>query len=53
MVDLSLPLVPHYTQLTAKSGVEAAASSRPDDLFTTYAVFATILFGLIVFLFET
>jgi len=53
-MDFSLPLTPRYTQLTAKgSPASAGGDSSSDDLFTTYAVFATILFTLVVFLFET
>mmetsp|Transcript_36890 Transcript_36890/g.77373 ORF Transcript_36890/g.77373 Transcript_36890/m.77373 type:complete len:525 (-) Transcript_36890:137-1711(-) len=51
-----LPLTPRYTQLTAKGGggnIGAdATATDDDDLFTTYAVFATIVFTLVVFLFE-
>ena len=47
---IALPLTPRYTQLTAK-GI-SPGTDAPDDLFTTYAVFATILFTLIVYLFE-
>lgn len=49
-----LPLTPRYTQLTAKGGgdIGVADAAAPDDLFTTYAVFATIVFTLVVFLFE-
>ena len=49
MVDL--PLTLRYTQLTAVDGKNS--DSDNDDLFTTYAVFATIVFTLLVFLFET
>ena len=45
-MDLSLPLTPKYTQLGDSAG------PPPDDLFTTYAVFATIAFTLLVFIFE-
>ena len=54
-MNLSLPLTPRYTQLTAK-GLSAGSGSGgadADDLFTTYAVAATILFTLVVYLFET
>lgn len=52
MVDL--PLTLRYTQLTAVDRKNYnATDSDNDDLFTTYAVFATIVFTLAVFLFET
>lgn len=51
-MDFSLPLTPRYTQLTAK-GSPAAGGDASDDLFTNYAVFATILFTVVVFLFES
>jgi len=49
-MDFSLPLTPSYTQLTAKG---SSAGGGGDGLFTTYAVLATILFTLVVFVFET
>jgi STE24 endopeptidase len=52
MVDL--PLTLRYTQLTAVDGKNYNATDTDnDDLFTTYAVFATIVFTLVVFFFET
>jgi len=52
-MDFSLPLIPRYTQLTAKGSQAAGGDASTDDFFTTYAVFATILFTLVVFIFET
>jgi len=49
--DLSLPLTLRYTQLSAKGGVSTDGSD--DDLFLKYAVVGTILFTLVVFLFES
>jgi len=48
-----LPLTPRYTQLAAKGTAAIGGDTAPDDLFTTYAVAATILFTLVVFLFES
>lgn len=45
-----LPLTPSYTQLAREGAIAGAAS---DDIFTTYAVAATIAFTVVVFLFET
>ena len=55
IMNLSLPLTPRYTQLTAKglSAGNGSGGADDDDLFTTYAVAATILFTLVVYLFET
>lgn len=50
-MDFSLPLTPRYTQLAAK-GI-STREDAPDDLFTTYAVLATILFTIVVFIFES
>mmetsp|Transcript_14978 Transcript_14978/g.31760 ORF Transcript_14978/g.31760 Transcript_14978/m.31760 type:complete len:507 (-) Transcript_14978:31-1551(-) len=47
---MDLPLTPRYSQLTGKGSPPAASG---DDLFSTYAVVATILFTLVVFLFES
>lgn len=49
-MDLSLTLIPRYTQLGG--GAPTPPGDDEGDLFTTYAVAATIAFSVVVFLLE-